>query len=54
MVKGFAEDDAEMLARQVVGENRAGRVLERDVALTIPNSGASRYYTNKIRLMKFE
>ena len=32
MVKGFAEDDAEMLARQVVGENRAGRVLERDVA----------------------
>jgi hypothetical protein len=32
MVKGFAEDDAEMLARQVVGENRVGRVLERDVA----------------------
>jgi phosphopantetheinyl transferase (holo-ACP synthase) len=31
MVKGFAEDDAEMLARQVVGENRAGRVLERDL-----------------------
>jgi len=25
-------------------------VLERDVALTIPNSGASRYYTNKVRL----
>jgi hypothetical protein len=32
MVKGFAEDDAEMLARQVVGDNRVGRVLERDVA----------------------
>jgi hypothetical protein len=31
MVKGFAEDDAEMLARQVVGENRVGRVLERDL-----------------------
>ena len=25
-------------------------VLERDVALTMPNSGASRYYTNKVRL----
>ena len=25
-------------------------VLEREVALTIPNSGASRYYTNKVRL----
>jgi hypothetical protein len=25
-------------------------VLERDVALTIPNTGASRYYTNKVRL----
>jgi hypothetical protein len=32
MVKGFAEDDARMLAEQVVSENRAGRVLERDVA----------------------
>jgi len=31
MVKGFAEDDARMLAEQVVSENRAGRVLERDV-----------------------
>jgi len=25
-------------------------VLEREVALTIPNTGASRYYTNKVRL----
>lgn len=32
MTKGFAEDDARMLAEQVVSENRAGRVLERDVA----------------------
>jgi hypothetical protein len=32
MTKGFAEDDAKMLAEQVVSENRAGRVLERDVA----------------------
>lgn len=32
MVKGFAEDDARMLAEQMVGERRAGRVLERDVA----------------------
>jgi len=32
MTKGFAEDDAQMLAIQIVQENRAGRVLERDVA----------------------
>ena len=32
MVKGFAEDDAQMLAEQMVGERRVGRVLERDVA----------------------
>ena len=32
MSKGFAEDDAQMLAEQMVSENRAGRVLERDVA----------------------
>ena len=32
MVKGFAEDDARMLAEQMVGEGRVGRVLERDVA----------------------